>query len=934
MKKQLKVLLVGVSLMLFFPSVTPLLTSFSADMPRVLAKESKELLSLGASLSSDQETMTRQYLGAVNTPTNQTLRIDGNTINRYLRDGSNSATGVYSSAFIIPQAPGYGVQIQVVTPQNITMVTPTTYQNAAITSGAKDVLIRIATPIQVTGEGALVGVYALLEKTGQKIDNHDVDVAGKEIKVVQNIQNITQINNYQINQIISQIKIDIVNQITNNTTINADQISLIVMNQLQAAKVDHRLNNDLLQELLKFAQDFAETDAARRKETIDQLQVSVIGSGWEEILTNQEGSLTVEQALQLKLPDYQDADRYHPIIPALLDHLMVQLKAGDTQACQSVYSHTFIVEKLQAPLSQEEYEALNYIRALCYQVLAGLPENKDSQDSLKVKWLRTLDQARQIHDNPAMSQLVQAIAFATGYAPEAYNYQLKRQSDNKIDLAILSVNPDQEGSIGEYQVEFKSEEDLSVKDLSTNETLIPVYDFKGDYGVEVEDHSVKAPIPVDYQLQTMEESREAEDQETTLILGQESSQEMIQEEASSQENTSSTDEEEASSEEAVETSDESSEDTTSENTEEVDPVLPSDPLGQSRFAGQARQEFDEYFYNEWSKAMGQSYLEYGDTRQGDFNGLVLAQGLDGISLPINGSNLTVAIDRVDQTPQADVFYVVSVRSDMDSNPEDPHVYLLGYLNGEAHVLVNQGNALAFADSQNADLSEMFSRAMVDVLNELAVQEGTEESTPSQETGQEQVEDSSDDLSEANSGDSDAQTDSIESSQDVPEEVTENQEEDSMAEQQMTPSMELLTQSLAEQASGELTFFLQGMNVPQGIFLTQNEIFLHRLEDISVNPSDYDDLRQMPFNQGENYSYQLQSIPSKEIRIFSADQSGIRTVQVDTRINLLGLREDAGYSNDFYLFINRQGKLTLVTPNFAGNVSPDESDVMLEYPLFN
>ena len=81
-----------------------------------------------------------------------------------------------------------------------------------------------------------------------------------------------------------------------------------------------------------------------------------------------------------------------------------------------------------------------------------------------------------------------------------------------------------------------------------------------------------------------------------------------------------------------------------------------------------------------------------------------------------------------------------------------------------------------------------------------------------------------------------------------------------------------------------------------------------------------------------YRFQVVDGPTKEIRVYSADGSGIRTVKVNTRLIpqaiVNGNERQFGYI--YYLFHNKNGTISLVTPNFAGNYGQGEEDVMSEY----
>lgn len=122
-----------------------------------------------------------------------------------------------------------------------------------------------------------------------------------------------------------------------------------------------------------------------------------------------------------------------------------------------------------------------------------------------------------------------------------------------------------------------------------------------------------------------------------------------------------------------------------------------------------------------------------------------------------------------------------------------------------------------------------------------------------------------------------------------------------------------------QLSYPVTFNLGGANVPRTIILENNgEMTLN----FPASNSTY----------SNQFAAQADTIPTKEIRISSHDGSGIRTVKVNTQITLTKHLVGNGMqsqSNVMYLINNRNGGLSLITPNYAGNVGPDQMDVMLE-----
>ncbi|OQO70444.1 hypothetical protein BH747_06690 [Enterococcus villorum] len=117
-----------------------------------------------------------------------------------------------------------------------------------------------------------------------------------------------------------------------------------------------------------------------------------------------------------------------------------------------------------------------------------------------------------------------------------------------------------------------------------------------------------------------------------------------------------------------------------------------------------------------------------------------------------------------------------------------------------------------------------------------------------------------------------------------------------------------------------TFQFRGANVPASVTLENNNGQM----TMTSNPK----------SGGEPtvYTASIETIPTTSIRISSYAGNTIRTVNVNTKINLLNKLSSANTSNEyspFYVFKNSNGGLSLITPNYAGNAPEGQSDVMLE-----
>ena len=455
MKKSTKWLVALMAALAVAPNVAYLSQPTSELVSAVEQAQQQKLLSLGASLNPQQQEQTKNLLGAKDFSAANTLMVDGNTINQYLHDGSNASTTVYSSAYIEQQAAGYGVQVQIVTPQNITLVSATTYQNAAITSGAKDVLIRIATVSPVTGEGALAGVYALLAKSGVKVDEKAVKVAEKEIKVVEVVKKEDKLDDTKANQIISEIKKEvtnqqanqgvnvdtqvaqtIVNQVINNTTVNNNTT---INNNTTNNNTTVNISDSTKEELVKLAEEYAKTEAAKSKDTIQQLEKSVdnsLNAPWKEVLNSldEASAPSKEEILNAERKDYSDKAVYNPILPAMFKKFYERVQNGEP--VYDIYSHTFILEKFLPDMKPEEKQALNQLRVYLYQYTNTLDKDRkealgNDYTSVKQRWTAQLNAAEAVGNQADVKSLTDKFALATGYANEVYAYEFV-QDGSKI----------------------------------------------------------------------------------------------------------------------------------------------------------------------------------------------------------------------------------------------------------------------------------------------------------------------------------------------------------------------------------------------------------------------------------------------------------------------------------------------------------------------
>ncbi|EMW5808739.1 hypothetical protein AAFC87_001090 [Enterococcus faecalis] len=109
----------------------------------------------------------------------------------------------------------------------------------------------------------------------------------------------------------------------------------------------------------------------------------------------------------------------------------------------------------------------------------------------------------------------------------------------------------------------------------------------------------------------------------------------------------------------------------------------------------------------------------------------------------------------------------------------------------------------------------------------------------------------------------------------------------------------------------LVFNFKGMNVPTSI----------TLENLNSTPT-------------ATFRTKLFGAENGQVKeaINKAADNSIRTVKLNTELILgtnISSNDEQNRSGTLYLFNNKNGSISLITPNYAGNVTDDQKDVMLE-----
>ena len=186
---------------------------------------------------------------------------------------------LYSSVKIQKLGKNKALEVNIVTPQNITKVTADMYRNAAVTLGLEHAQITVASPVQVTGESALAGIYYSLEKNGAKVSQESKDLAQEELKTLSGIneENAGK-KNFDADKL-TDIKTAVANAKNNKQDLSKDDIQKIVEETLKNYKLDGAMSSKQINLIINFAVNLSKSSVVSNKnftKTLTDLKDSIV----------------------------------------------------------------------------------------------------------------------------------------------------------------------------------------------------------------------------------------------------------------------------------------------------------------------------------------------------------------------------------------------------------------------------------------------------------------------------------------------------------------------------------------------------------------------------------------------------------------------------------------------------------------------------------
>ena len=151
-----------------------------SGLPMIARADSSKVVTLGANLSEDQKNSMYEYFGT-SADQVETIEVTNADERKYMEGIASEAqigTRTYSCSYVEPTESG-GIQVKVA---NLTYVTSAMISSTLLTSGVENCNVVAASPIEVSGTGALTGIMMAYEAaSGETLDEGQKEAATQEL---------------------------------------------------------------------------------------------------------------------------------------------------------------------------------------------------------------------------------------------------------------------------------------------------------------------------------------------------------------------------------------------------------------------------------------------------------------------------------------------------------------------------------------------------------------------------------------------------------------------------------------------------------------------------------------------------------------------------------------------------------------------------------
>ena len=178
-----------------------------ASMPMVAKADNSKVVTLGANLSDEQKKSMYEYFGTSSDKV-ETIEVTNADERKYMEGIASEeqiGTRTYSCSYVEPTGSG-GVQVKVA---NLTFVTSSMIASTLLTSGVENCNVVAASPIEVSGTGALTGIMMAYESaSGEKLSEDQKAAATEELVTTGELAN--EVGQQEATNLINEVKQDVI----------------------------------------------------------------------------------------------------------------------------------------------------------------------------------------------------------------------------------------------------------------------------------------------------------------------------------------------------------------------------------------------------------------------------------------------------------------------------------------------------------------------------------------------------------------------------------------------------------------------------------------------------------------------------------------------------------------------------------------------------
>ena len=218
----------------------------STAAPLVVKADSSKVVTLGANLSDSQKNSMYEYFGTSSDKA-EVIEVTNADERKYLEGVAPEeqiGTRTYSCSYVEPTTSG-GIQVKV---SNLTYVTSSMISSTLLTSGVENCNVVAASPIEVSGTGALTGIMMAYEKaTGTTLNDDQKAAATDELVTTGDLAN--DIGQDKAESVMNDVKKDVIEggltdaDDIQNAVENAAKDNNVTLTQEQIDKITELLKN-------------------------------------------------------------------------------------------------------------------------------------------------------------------------------------------------------------------------------------------------------------------------------------------------------------------------------------------------------------------------------------------------------------------------------------------------------------------------------------------------------------------------------------------------------------------------------------------------------------------------------------------------------------------------------------------------------------------